>query len=98
MKRTLIGAVACSGLVCGTAYAGIRPLNPGEEVVYQTVQAGTNYRTFFTQITGNAYSNYGDEILLGGANRYVTNIALGTQTFDNVNTPHYIDGGGNLPS
>ena len=57
----------CAVAACAAhAQAGLRPLLPGEQVVYQTVQAGTNYRTFFTQITGNAYTNYGDEIILGG--------------------------------
>jgi hypothetical protein len=57
------------------------------------VQAGTNYRTFFTQITGNAYTNSGDEIILApGTNRYITNIALATQTFHNAATPGYMDG------
>ena len=105
-KQKLAAAAAAAlglGLWSGSTFAGIRPLAPGEEIVYQTVQANdpvagtTNYRSSFSQITGNAYSNLGDEILLGGSNRYITNIAVGTQTYFNVNTPAYMDGVNSQP-
>ena len=91
------GAILLAGgeLFVETAFAGLRPILPGEQIVYQSVQSGPNYRTFppqVSQITGNAYTEYGDEVILAGTNRYITNIAVGTQTFDNVNTPAYMDG------
>jgi hypothetical protein len=92
LKLMIAAAGVAAGLFTTGAQAGIRPLLPGEEVVYQTVQSGANYRTFYGQITGNAYTNVGDEILLGGTNRYITNIAVATQTYLNANTPAYMDG------
>jgi hypothetical protein len=89
------GFVSGAALAVNDASAGLRPLLPGEQIVYQSVQSGPNYRTFppqVSQITGNAYTQYGDEVLLAGTNRYITNIAVGTQTFHNANTPAYMDG------
>ena len=85
MIAALLGA-------CTSTWAAVRPLEPGEEVVYQTVQSGPQYRTFFSQITGNGYTNLGDEIVLGNTARYITNIAIGTQTYKNANTAAYMDG------
>ena len=88
-------------LAAQSASAGLRPLLPGEQTVYQTVQSGPDvgttpgntYRTFYTQITGNAFVNYGDEIILApGTNRFITNISVATQTFRNQATPGYMDG------
>ena len=85
-------------LVFGAArgsLAGIPALLPGEEIVYQTVQSGSNYRdkpNFISQIQGNAYTEQGDEVLLGGTAEYLTNIAVGTQTGSHPSTPGYNDG------
>lgn len=95
MRRSLACALFLSLLATSSALAGIRPLLPGEQIVYQTVQTGANYRSFpnfVSQITGNAYTEYGDEVKLDGTNKYITNIAVGTQTFFNNATPAYMDG------
>jgi hypothetical protein len=98
ISRTITRAAsfACVvALASHDASAGLRPILPGEEIIYQSVQSGPNYRTFpsfVSQITGNAYTNYGDEVFLAGTHRYITNIAVGTQTFHNPNTPAYMDG------
>ena len=95
MRRCLACALFLSLIATSSAFAGIRPLLPGEQIVYQTVQAGANYRTFpnfVSQITGNAYTEYGDEVKLDGTNQYITNIAIGTQTFFNNATPGYMNG------
>ena len=95
MRRPAICALLLALLLVSSSYGGMRPLLPGEQIVYQTVQSGSNYRTFppfVSQITGNAYTEYGDEVILGGTARYVTNIAVGTQTFFNAATPAYMDG------
>ena len=66
------------------------------ETVYQTVTntSSSFYRTFISQVTGNAYTNWGDEVKLGGTARYATNIRVGTQTFKNATvdayTPAYV--------
>ena len=95
-----IWLVVCTAAVLGgstTSRADVRPIEPGEEVVYQTVQSGPQYRTFFTQITGNGYTNLGDEIILGNTARYITNVAVGTQTFKNASTAGYMDGVNSQP-
>jgi hypothetical protein len=99
MRICQLAAAATVGILAtgSQTFANIRSLAPGEEIVYQTVQSGTNYRSSFGQITGNAYTAAGDEILLGGSNRYVTNIAMGTQTYFNPNTPGYMDGVNSQP-
>jgi len=66
----------------------------GTETVYQTAAPDSpHYRTFATQVTGNARINYGDEIRLGGTARYLTNISVGTQTWPGspAYTPAYIE-------
>ena len=96
MRRYILTAIL--GLFTATpVLAGLNAPRPGEETVYQTVQSGVNYRTFHTQITGNAFTNYGDEIKLDGSNRYVTNIAVATQTADLDPTPGYMDGVNSQP-
>lgn len=95
MRFSIPFALLLALLLASSSEAGLRPLLPGEQVVYQTVQSGANFRTFpalVSQITGSAFTEMGDEIILGNTNRYVTNIAIGTQTFDNANTPAYMDG------
>jgi hypothetical protein len=78
--------------------AALRPLLPGEQIVYQTLQGpynettNPNYRVSFSQITGNAYTELGDEIRLGAgttSTRFLTNVAIGTQTFKNPDTLEY---------
>jgi len=95
------------------AVADVRPLLPGEATIYETVnpahssltaaQIAATDRQFFSQITGNALSEEGDEILVDQGNfvgdnpngvprasyRRVTNIAIGTQTFDSADTLQY---------
>lgn len=57
----------------------------GSETVYQTARDRVNH----DQVSGNAFSFYGDEIILGGNARYLTNVAIGTQTFFDAATPEY---------
>lgn len=95
------------------ALADVRPLLPGEATIYESVnpahssltadQIAATDRQFFSQITGNALSEEGDEILVDKGNfvgdnpngvprasyRRVTNIAIGTQTFDSADTLQY---------
>jgi len=81
------------------ASAGPRALLPGEATIYETVNVAhspaaivtAGDRNFFSQVTGNALTEEGDEIKmdLNTTNRFVTNIAVGTQTFDNSNTLEY---------
>ena len=82
----------CGALLSMTASAwaaGINPPAPGEQIIYKTIQSGNDYRTWYSQITGNAYTELGDEIKVDGTARYVTNIAVGTQTFKNAQTNEY---------
>lgn len=60
------------------------------ETVYQTpLEGSASYRTHVTQVTGNAMLQFGDEIQLGGTGRYLTNVALGTQTWKAPSTAPY---------
>ena len=99
--RTTCLALILSLLAASSSYAGIRPLLPGEQIVYQTIQSGASYRTNFSQITGSAYTNLGDEVKInpGVSNNFrrITNIAVGTQTFFNAATPAYMDGVNSQP-
>ena len=96
-------------LFSSVALADVRPLLPNEKIIYETVnpahssmtpaQIAASDRQFFSQITGNALSEEGDEIILDKGNnladadratyRQVTNIAIGTQTFDDAGTLEY---------
>ena len=71
-------------LLPAAASAALRPLQSGEQTIYQTVQTQTHpqYRTFYSQITGNAYTEEGDEVKADANTtaRLVTNIAIATQT------------------
>lgn len=85
MKKLLL--VALFVLASRTASAAI---------VYQTVEdpSGPYYAGFnrgaITQVTGNALTEYGDEIRLAPAvPTFINNIRLGTQTFSNAETLAY---------
>lgn len=88
VRRFGLWCCVCAVLTQGTlAFADVRPLLPGEQTIYQTVRPGSalapsTYRTFFSQITGNAFSEEGDEIRVDANTtaRRVTNIAIATQT------------------
>ncbi len=91
----LVGASIAAALLASASssavFGDVRPLGNGEQIVYQTVQSGTNYHTGIAQITGNASTQLGDEVRLGAgtANRLITNVAVGTQTFRSSDTLEY---------
>ena len=113
MKRSILLFAALISIIGQRAWADVRPLAPGEATIYETVnpahsgltpaQIAASDRGFFSQITGNALSEEGDEVLMDKGNfvgdnpngfpraayRRVTNIAIGTQTFDNSGTLEY---------
>ena len=95
MKRlkNSVFAVALSLLFSSAGHAALRPLQPGEEIIYQTVQnqASPQYRTFFSQITGNAFQEEGDEVKADAntLSRRVTNVAIATQTFNSPSQVEY---------
>lgn len=100
---SLLAAFVLITSVARQVSADVRPLAPGEAVIYETTHTAPNDRTFFSQVTGNALTEEGDEIFVDKGNfvgdnpngipraayRQVTNIAIGTQTFKNPNTASY---------
>ena len=60
MKRLLVLITTVLVVLPAVALADINPPGAGEEVVYQTVQSGANYRSSFNQVAGNAWLDYGD--------------------------------------
>ena len=87
MQRRQLCAFAGICFLASIVRADVRPLRPNEQIIYQTVRPGgtfnAQYRTFFSQITGNAFSEEADEVKADAntLNRRVTNVAIATQTF-----------------
>jgi hypothetical protein len=99
-KKIACGLAACLAAThASSLIAAPRPLLPGEQTIYESINAANSPpallaghdRAFFSQITGNAYTEEGDEVRVDSntPNRFVTNIAVGTQTFKNVGTLEY---------
>ena len=79
-----------SAAVCGLILSLAGFARAQTETVYQTaLPTSQHYRTHATQVTGNARLEHGDEIMLGGTARYLTNFAVGTQTWSSAGTPAY---------
>lgn len=95
MQRSLL-ILSVPALILGSAtalQAALRPLQPGEQIIYQTVQnpSSPQYRTFFSQITGNGLKEEGDEVMADANTtaRRVTNIAIATQTHNSSQQVEY---------
>ena len=79
-----------SAAVCGLILSLAAFAQAQTETVYQTALPSSQYyRTHATQVTGTARTEFGDEIKLGGTARYLTNLAVGTQTWSAAATPAY---------